>query len=53
MPVLIGSAYHRPDQPSGDDQLYAHDDERPYPAEQLIAEQGIQRKVGQSEQTSA
>ncbi|EXZ41746.1 hypothetical protein M076_5138, partial [Bacteroides fragilis str. 2-F-2 len=40
-------------QPSGKEQLNAHDKERCHPAEELVAEQDIQGKVGQSEQTSA
>ncbi|MCS3347738.1 hypothetical protein [Parabacteroides distasonis] len=51
--LLIGCSYHCPDQPSGKEQLNAHDNERCYPAEELVAEQDIQGKVGQSEQTSA
>lgn len=52
-PPLIGCAYHGPDQPSGEKQLHAHDDERGRQAENQVAGQDIQNKVGQSEQTSA
>ena len=46
---LIGSAYHRPDYPSGDNQLHAHDNKRRYPSEQMIAEQDV---LGKNPQTT-
>ncbi|GAA6254275.1 hypothetical protein F070042J6_01270 [Bacteroides sp. f07] len=50
---LIGSAYHRPDYPSGDNQLHAHDNKRRYPSEQMIAEQDVLGKNGNPCQTFA